>query len=423
MPNKFLSQVLTHPVTQNSLSLFIVQIARYILSLITIPYLARVLGPELWGLVIFTQASAHWLVVLLDYGFNLSATREIARYRDNEEKISEIVASIIGAFGLLLVGSGLVVLLMGLSIPAFREHPDYLIWSWMIAIAQGSAPFWYFQGIERMQMPAVLNLIVRTLAVIATFVCIKSADDAWKVLALQGTGGLLVSGMMLAWMYYQISWRIPSLASSIAALRMGWSMFFFQGSVSLYTTANVFILGLRASASQVAFYGGAERITRSMVYLLEPINKAMFPRMSYLLAHDFKRAANLARISILIMGLGGLLFAISLVVATPQIVHIILGEKFEPAIPLLRLLVFLIPIVALSNFLVYQWMMPLRLDNFVNAITISAGLINLFLAMTFTPKFGAMGMASAVIFSEIFVVITAYIILLKKGFSIYSNCK
>jgi polysaccharide transporter, PST family len=419
MANKFLNRVLKHPVAQNALSLFIVQIARYVLPLLTIPYLARVLEAEAWGLVIFAQASAQWLIVVLDYGFNLSATREIARYRDNPLHISEIVTSVIGAFCLLLLGSGLIVLAMSLYVPAFKQHLDYLLWAWLIAIAQGIAPLWYFQGIERMQPPAMLDLGVRTFASVATFVWIKTSDEGWKVLALQAVSSLFAAGVMLMWMYSQIPWRFPRLASAFTALRMGWSMFLFQNSASLYTTANTFILGLVVPAKQVAFYGAAERLSKTPLSLMTPLSQTLFPRMSYLLANNSKQAAKLASISMLVMGVGGLVIAGFLALTAPTVVHILLGAKFEPAIPLLRVLVLLIPLLALSNVLGIQWMVPLGLDRAFNTIIMIAGLINLGLALTFTQRFGSMGMAWTVVLSETFVTLGMYAVLWHNGLGIH----
>lgn len=419
MTNKFLSRVLKHPVTQNALSLFTVQIARYILPLVTIPYLARVLGPEAWGLVIFAQASSQWLLIVLEYGFRLSATREIARNRDDQEKVAEIVASVIGAFGLLLLGSGLVVLVMGLSVPTFKQNPNYLIWAWLVAIAGGMSPLWYFQGIERMQLPAMMDLAARTLASIGTFIWIKTPDDGWKVLALQAIAGFFASGLMIVWMYRKIPGKLPRLTSAFAALRMGWSMFLFQSSASLYTTANTFILGLLAPAAQVGFYGGAERISKTVLNLLTPISQAMFPRMSYLMANDSKRATKLASISMVVMGLGGLVLAGVLAIAAPLIVNILLGAKFAAAVPLLRILVLLIPLIALSNVLGIQWMIPLGLDRAFNLIIISAGFINLILAVILTQRFGSTGMAWVVVFSEAFVTVAIYFVLSRKGLGLH----
>ena len=66
-----------------------------LLPLITYPYLIRVLGKEIYGLIVFAQAVVGYLVILVGFGFNISATKEISIHRDNKEKLNEIVSSVI----------------------------------------------------------------------------------------------------------------------------------------------------------------------------------------------------------------------------------------------------------------------------------------------------------------------------------------
>src|SRR5580704_19568321 len=95
--SRSVSKLLKHKLVQNAASLYGVQIATYAVPLVTIPYLARVLGVSGWGLVAIAQGFGSYIALLGEYGFGLSATREVARQRDDREKLADIFAGVLGA--------------------------------------------------------------------------------------------------------------------------------------------------------------------------------------------------------------------------------------------------------------------------------------------------------------------------------------
>lgn len=410
-----LSNLLGHVLVQNALSLYGVQVASYIVPLITIPYLARVLGAAGWGLVAFAQAFGAYVTLVSEYGFVLSATREIARNRNDHEKLAHVVSGVLGAKTLLTAASLAVAFAVGWWVPIFRDHPLLLIAGMYLAVARAFSMMWFFQGIEQMKVVAALDISAKALATVGIFVFVHHAGQEWLVLAIQGSGFFLSAMVCLALAYRELPFCLPTWSSVREALQMGWSMFLFKGSVSLYTVGNAFILGLFVAPQYVGYYAGAEKISKAFLGLLNPVNQTLYPRLSYLVQHARERAARLARIGVAVMGIGGATLGALVFFLAPLLVRVILGPGYSPAIPVLRVLALLPPLIALSNVFGIQWMLPLGLDRAFNTIILVAGLINIGLAVTLAPHYADIGMACAVVSAETFVTGAIYLLLRWRG--------
>ena len=79
---------------ENFTYISILQIFVLVSPLITYPYLVRVLGKELYGWVITAQIIASYCSILVDFGFKRVSARHVAVFRDNKEKLSEIISTI-----------------------------------------------------------------------------------------------------------------------------------------------------------------------------------------------------------------------------------------------------------------------------------------------------------------------------------------
>ena len=184
------------------MALYAAYLANILLPIATVPYLARVLHPSGLGVVAFAQALALYGVLVIEYGFNLSATRDVAQHRDDPAGLSRLFASVLGARAALSVLVVAGACLARWLVPTFRAHPD-MVWLGLFwALAQGSRPYWYFQGSERLKLVAALDVAAKLLAGLGVFVLVRRADDGWIVIALQGAAA-----------------AASTLASRIAALR------------------------------------------------------------------------------------------------------------------------------------------------------------------------------------------------------------
>ena len=66
----------------NVFSLGVVQIANYVFPFITVPIVSRIIGPDRLGVLNFSSAFMAYFTLLINFGFDLSATRAIAANRD-----------------------------------------------------------------------------------------------------------------------------------------------------------------------------------------------------------------------------------------------------------------------------------------------------------------------------------------------------
>ena len=390
-------------IVQNTIALYAVQFSRKVIPLITFPYLAITLGPDGWGVVAFVQSLGDFVVLLVGFGFSLSATREVARRRDSPTECSEIMAGVLGAqFALSLIGiTG--ALLIAYSVPLLRQNPKLLLAGLFYALAQSFNPLWFLAGLEKMRLSATLEISGKVLALCGIFLLVHSPADNWKVLALQGVPACLSSVIGLWFVYRMIPLRFPSLILVREALQRGWSMFLLRSGQSLYEIGNTFVLGLFAPVSLVGYFAGAEKISKAIFGLLNPIGGVLYPRLSNLIYQSRDKAIRLARIGAILMIGGGLLLGLLVYVFAPLLIESLLGPGFEPAVTVLRVLSLGLPLAGLRSSVAYQWLLPLGREAIVNRIIMFAGLLNISLALVLAPKFAHVGMAWTVVCTELFI--------------------
>ncbi len=393
---------------ENAVSLYINQFAGYLFPLILIPYLARTLHPAALGKVAMAQVFATWSGMLMDFGFNLSASREVAMSQQNPDKLSEILSSVLAAKAMLACVVVLLALVAGHYVQIFRETPSFLFAALLIAAMQGTSSGWFFLGIERLRLITFFDLAAKTCSLTGVLLTVHGPQDAWRVLAFQGLGAAIptVFGLRMALRYAKL--RIPTFKRVWKTLSQSWSFFLVNSIITFYGSANVMILGTIQSARIVGFYSGADKSVRPFCNLFGPISQTLYPRVSALVGTNFREASRLAFRSMRILVSLGCLMGVVVSISAPLIVRILLGREYLASIPIIRLLACFIPLTAAGFCVGQQGMLPFGLEKmFVRTVFVSAA-VDVCLAFFLASRLGALGIVVAMIVAETITVVGNY---------------
>lgn len=267
---------------ENFSFLSILQISNLLIFLIITPYLFRVLGKESYGLVVFAQTIAAYFSILVNFGFTVTATRDISIHREDIEKSSKIISTVLTLKGLLFIVSFVSVTIMIFLVPLLNEHPAVFFFSMIFTLGETLFPVWYFQGIERMKYIAIINVITRTLSSCLIFVFIKQSGDYMKVPLVLGSGTVLGAtiGLFIVFRKYHNRYFILPVKALITSLRENVPLFISNVSSQIYVNANKLIVGSFLGMQDVAVYDIADKIVNLLKIPILLIGQTLFPRVS-----------------------------------------------------------------------------------------------------------------------------------------------
>jgi len=407
---RFLATDTRKRLIENFLSLSVLQIANYILPLITLPYLVRVLGPEKFGLIAFSQAFIGYFQILTDYGFNLSATREISINRENKEKVSEIFSSVMIIKLALMIISLILMFVIIFFFEKFRK--DWIIYylTFGMVVGQVLFPVWFFQGMEKMKYITFLNILAKVIFTVAIFVFVKETSD-YLYVALLNSLGFIIAGILGLWIVFRdfnVEFRIPRWEGIKYQLKEGWYIFISTVAISLYTISNTFILGLFTNNTIVGYYSAAEKIIRAIQGLLAPISQTIYPHISKLMNESKEIGVKFIRKVTLLIGSFSFILSLVIFMFADLIVRIILGSQFTESIIVLRIIAFLPFIIGLSNVFAVQGIIAYGNVKIIPKITFVGAISNVILAMLLVKLLQVIGVAISLVFAEILVTIVSF---------------
>lgn len=387
------------------MALGIIQIMSLVLPLITLPYLTRVLGVNAFGQVAFAQIIFQYFIMITDWGFSWSATKEVALVKHDREKLSALFLRTWLAQLLLLLILFCVLLLAILYVPFFEKYKNIYLVGFSLVVGNVLLPLWLVQGLESSDKILKAQFCTKLLVLPLTFICVDNNQDAIWAIGVLGFTSIL-SGLATQywiWSHLGLTGQKVSLIEIVTTLKDSANLFFSRVAISLYTTLIPVVLGSVSGHTNVAIYSLADKFRVAAQSVLAPISQALFPRLSYLYKHDPDEAKKLLKKSGLIILILSFLMSVILFFSAELIIYIFGGESFYPAVLILKILSPIPFIVCVSNLLGVQIMLPNNKIKAFNNILFVAAILSFLLMYPLIKKWAEMGAAINILLIELFV--------------------
>ena len=170
---------------KNVFSLGLVQIANYVFPFITVPIVSRIIGPDKFGVLSFASSFVTYFTILINFGFDLSATRAIAANRNNVEERNRIFNQVVLAKVLLFTVSIVLFTIALFTVPQLRNEKEVAVFSFILCLSWVITPNWLYQGMQELSRVAMFNLATKVIFTIIILLVIKEKSDyIWQPLAI-----------------------------------------------------------------------------------------------------------------------------------------------------------------------------------------------------------------------------------------------
>ena len=406
---------------KNVFSLGLVQIANYVFPFITVPIVSRIIGPDKFGVLSFSSSFVTYFTILINFGFDLSATRAIASNRNNVEERNKIFNQVVLAKVLLFLVSIVLFTIALFTVPQLREEKEVAIFSFLLCLSWVITPNWLYQGMQELSRVAIFNMVTKVIFTVIILLVIKQKSDyVWQPLAIS-TAQIIVGiySFTYALKRYSITLRRVKLMPVLELLWKERVIFFSMVVINLYTTTNVVLLGFLQSETQVGYYSAGYRLIVIIQSLISiPLSQAMFPFIGAAFAQSREKGLDVVKKMLPIVTVLTFSAAFILWLFGPLVIMLLYGHKFEPSILVFRILAFVPVVIGWSNMFGIQTMINLKMDKVFLRITAIGAVSSILLNFLFVTRFGFVGTAMSWVLTEVFIVLCMYFVLARNGINI-----
>ena len=325
----------------NTVMLYILTGAKTVFPLIILPYLARVLTVECYGMVSYVKAAMGYAQILIDFGFMLSAVKEIVEAKQNKKIISEIIGDTIISKLLLSVVAVTGIFLMTLNINLLKDNFMFVCLSVFVPVLSSFLMDFLFRGIEKMHIITIIFVFMKSISTILTILIIKSDSEVLFIPIFDIISS--VAAIALSWIIVRklgYSFKLTNIKNCLNKIKSSFGYFANSMASTAFGTLNTVIIGIFIKdVQQVAFWSVCMQIIGAIQNMYVPISNGIYPYM--IKNKDFKFIRNILFAFLPLICAG----TIVCYIISPFVLNIVAGKEYIEAAQVFRVL---LPILIMS---------------------------------------------------------------------------
>lgn len=321
-------------IVNNTIMLMIFNIAKIVFPFITLPYLTRILTTDSYGIVAYVKTVMSYMQIFVDFGFVLSATKDIVKCREDKNEMERVIGDTMVA-RVILGGLGfVVVLILSLALPILRTNILYTMLSYVAVFLSIFLMDFLFRGLERMHVITIRFIVMKIISTIFTFVLIKGDQNLILIPILDIVSTLIA--ILMVWYEIgkmQLKLKFSEMKKVISTLKDSFVYFLSNVAATSLNALSTIIIGIYTSPTEVAYWSLCMQIIGSITACYNPISDGIYPEMI-----KTKNTAIIKKVLKIFMPivLAGCIFSYFFA----NIGFMILGgEKYSNAVPVFRLLI------------------------------------------------------------------------------------
>ncbi|MCB2253432.1 oligosaccharide flippase family protein [Pseudomonas chlororaphis] len=395
--------------------LFFVQLCGYLIPILEIPVLARALGVQEYGKVVLIQSVALLTSLVVEYGFSLSGSRQVAISRDDKSVLARIFGEVLSAklliFSIVAVLGFFIFVVKGNS---FHDS-NLVLMGFLYFVAFGFSPFWFFQGLERITLVVVVEVSLRFTSLLFLYMFIHGEQDALLAFGIMSGFGLLNTIVGNVVCVCKVGKFSLSLSGGLQQIKIGFHVFVYKSSNNILMSAGPSLVGLTSGHVAVASYVPAEKIIRGFVSFVNPILIGFYPYLNRQFQVSQVNTIRLSWMIVIGMLFSGVFAAGLIYFVGDFLIFKVLGAGFTAASEILKVFVWVIPFRLANQALGLCMLIPMGRDKATSFLMMLSSVISMLLAALLSIWYGVAGVVSAFVLVEAFLFIALIIFVLGDG--------